>query len=241
VPIAGTPIGCKCLSAGQAWQGVDSPLAALWAGPSLFAVCRLLGFGLCLLLLTACEEREAPTRGQIMAFADHLLEREGWDWGPIERVWPPSPGPDDRRWWQIDYHGPTASGRLPVVLVDAASGWARLPPPDHRVRVPLQRVAPDEAEVVETPWQPEQGSWILLLERGGDEQRFAAEAEELNRLARATGLRPLFVAHHPRLGPAQLVYGWTGEHGIIPDQRIVAWLRRHRPGGTVLWVDLGGP
>ena len=188
-----------------------------------------------MLLLGCVEERVAPTRGQVSAFAEQFLLGQEWDWGPIERYWEPTEdGGRHGRYWQIDFHGPVSSGHAPILLVDAETGWVRLPPADYRRRVDIRpATTPARPAVVIAP-----GSWIHVLAEVEDTATAREQVQRLNERALADGLAPLFVVRAPRQGPPQLVYGWDGASGILRDGTVSAWLRQLGSWPQARWVDL---
>ena len=186
--------------------------------------------GLCALLtLVGCDPRQPVTRGQAAAIAGNLQLREGWAWGdPTDIQTPVTHG--GRLWWQVAYRG----GQ--VILVDAESGWARLPPDDYarrRAAVAEPTTTPPAAVVAE-------GRFLLVLVPAaeGDSAPQEREAARLNHLASQTGLYPLFGVHTDRLGRHALVYGWQGDRGIAQDDRVVEWVRLRTDHDHPAWVDL---
>lgn len=86
---------------------------------------------LCVLLVLAagCEPRRDIDRIQAVNLADHLQLREGLEWGaPVGHDAPTEASADGRRWWRIRYAA-APDGTPRFILVDAGSGWARLPRP----------------------------------------------------------------------------------------------------------------
>lgn len=185
------------------------------------------------LLIAGCESRPPLNRGQAVGSADNLQRERGLAWGdPEESLEPATAGTDGHRWWQLRYRD---GG---IILVDADSGWARLPPADYVARArAVPRPASDPAPVV-----IEEGSLVLRLtepaeiatEREGELER---EAARLNQLATRTGLHPLFSLRTDRQGRACLLYGWQGDRGIARDERVAEWVRLRTVYATA-WVDL---
>lgn len=185
------------------------------------------------LLIAGCESRPPINRGQAAGIADNLQRERGLAWGdPEESLEPAATGTDGHRWWQLRYRD---GG---IILVDADSGWARLPPPGYVARARAARGhALEPAPVI-----VEEGSLVLRLtepvelptEREGELER---EAARLNQLATQTGLHPLFSLRTDRQGRASLLYGWQGDRGIARDQRVTEWVRV-RTTYAPAWVDL---
>lgn len=182
---------------------------------------------LLLVLLCSCDEQRgaapAIARGQAMAYADHLVDHRRLEWGPIIQVWEPAPMPGLRGvWWQIDYRpGETVRS----VLVDAESGWARLPPDD----APLRRRA--------AGLSPVPGNWILLLEEPQvDDGEGPTRVAALNDLL-SEDLEPLVSLRQLPDGRTQAVYGWREGRGMVRDARIAERIQR-RLGRAVQWRNL---
>lgn len=198
-----------------------------------------------LLLTAACDTRPPIGQVEVVRYADDLLRREGLWWGsPIEILRPELADPEDRRWWQLRYAegavtGPgTAATASRVVLVDAATGWARLPPAGHPIRVPA--IGKPSAAA---PVTVQEGPFVLLVsepatmapERRAELER---EASRLNAMGTEGGLYPLFSVRTDRQGRSALVYGWQGDRGIQREARVGDWLQARTPYGVGTWVDL---
>ncbi len=179
------------------------------------------------LLLCACDQQRSDTpaivRGQAMAHADHLVEYRRLDWGPIITTWEPAPVPGLRGvWWQIDYRpGETVRS----VLVDAESGWARLPPD----AVPLRRQA--------SGLTPVSGHWIIVLEDPQVEDGSGPARVEALNAQLAGDIEALVSLRRLPDGRVQAVYGWRDGTGIQRDARIAERIQR-RLGQPVRWRDL---
>ena len=186
------------------------------------------------LSLTSCEQREPLSQGLVMAQADVFIEDKGWQWGPIRQVWQPAleSGGESAaeirgsRWWQVDFHGPHQDGLLPIVLVDADTGWVRLPPADYQ---------PRQSRLPETSLQA--GSYVLVLEGATDD--LVEERDRLNAQAESDGHVPLFVIRESRRHGKQLVYGWNGSNGLALDPSIRAWVVAQASWADVYWLGLG--
>ena len=98
--------------------------------------CALPVLAASLLASVSCEHRAPLTQGEAVGIADNLQRREGVAWGEPTEVLPPGDyDAQGKRWWQLRYQ-PAADGVVRIILVDAATDWARLPPPGYVVRVP---------------------------------------------------------------------------------------------------------
>ena len=78
------------------------------------------------------ERRAWWSRPLAIANADAKVLREQLNWGPVDRVFEPAAW---RRHVVADQLSSTSRRRPRLVLVDANSGWARLPPADYQPRV----------------------------------------------------------------------------------------------------------
>jgi hypothetical protein len=188
-----------------------------------------------LLLLNACDSRPPIVRSEVGSLAQNLQVREGLAWGDPTDLQPPAPF-EGHRWWQVAYAG----GQ--VILVDADSGWARLPPPGYAIRrTPAASTAPATAQAA--PVTVSEGSWILVVEPSrrrepADLADLEREASRLNALAGQTALYPLFSVRTDHQGRSALVYGWQGDRGIAQDPRITTWLGQRTAHRDHRWVDL---
>ncbi len=185
-----------------------------------------------LLLLAACESRPPVNRGQVVAIADNVQRMQSVNWGDPQEVLPPVPGPDGRSWWQVRYR----DGHL--VLVDADSGWGRLPPADYEPRVRMRPTTTPAGGGAVT----EEGSLVLRLSEpavldGEAAGRLEREAVRLNDLATHNGLQPLFSVRSDRQQRSMLLYGWQGDRGIARDDQVSAWIRS-RTTYQPTWIDL---
>jgi hypothetical protein len=159
-------------------------------------------------------------------------------WGEATEVLSPlEADAQNRFWWQIRYH-PGKDGLPRIILVDAKTGWARLPPPDYRIRLPPPpKVSSNE------PLQVSEGSYILVIlpniDANEERQREAnREVMRLNALATNTGMSPLFSLRAARDGRSSLIYGWRNDGGIKQDKRIVEWLTLRTPYRDPVWENL---
>ncbi len=201
----------------------------------------ILAVSVLVALLVGCEPRQSLGQGEAVAVADNFQRREGVSWGsPLEVLPPASPDASGHRWWQMRYAdevGGPHGGR--IVVVDADSGWARLPPPGYALRVASSATRPSAAN----PVTVQEGRFILLVtppaqvapEREAELER---EAARLNALGGETGLFPVFSLRKDRDGRTALVYGWQGDRGIARDERVSEWLRARTPYGDGTWIDL---
>lgn len=191
------------------------------------------------LLTPGCLEREPPGEGQVLAMAEALLRHRGLAWGPVTGVWPPgSPDADGRRWWQVDFHDHQGR-RDPVVLVDADTGWARLPYPGETVRFGIAPVrSRDRDRPATPPVTGDAGTWILVVSTHAAGVDLEAEARRLNRRAERSSLRPLFAVRVTRRGARQVVYGWNGRHGIARDDLVAQYLDRWGEPQPIGWENL---
>ena len=183
------------------------------------------------LSLAACETRQPITRGQAASIGDNVQRQYGLAWGDPEEVLPPAPGADGHRWWQLRY----ADGHF--ILVDADSGWGRLPAEGYRPRMRAVAAHTTSASVVE------EGSLVLRLSepvaRDPDgEGELEREAARLNVLAAQTGLHPLFSLRKDREGRSSLLWGWQGDRGVARDEHAVEWVRLRTTYSGPEWVDL---
>jgi hypothetical protein len=188
--------------------------------------------------LAGCENRDPLGRAQVVALADHLQRRDGFDWGqPIEVISAGEADARGRSWWQVRYPD-GGDGVARVILVDADSGWARLPPAGYRLRT-----TPAGSPSSERPVETSRGSFVLLVtppEAASADRETALDREtvRLNELARNTGLGSLFSLRHGRDGRIGIIFGWHDEHGIARDERVVEWLTVRTPHRGFVWEDL---
>lgn len=194
---------------------------------------------LALLLLAGCQQPRPPlSPGQAANCADSLLLNERLSWGEAGEILPPD-GADSagRRWWQVRYKsGPDGVPRL--VLVDDQTRWARLPPADW-----VPRVTVNTPHASPVPERLLAGPWILAVvgpevEPAEQRARRLVDANELNQLARQTGLVPAFSVREQRDGGVQLVYGWQGDGGMARDEHVREWLHLRTRWRTSVWIDL---
>jgi hypothetical protein len=193
---------------------------------------------LLLSVFIGCEERRTMNRAQAVSNAAHLQLRDDLKWGePIEVLAPVEIDANKQAWWQVRYH-PGQNGQTRILLVDANSGWARLPPPDYRVRLP-----PAPKPSATAPVTMREGSSILIIVPFIDAgesalARTTREVERLNILASETGLLPRFGVRKHRDGRHSLIYGWDNERGIEKDERITQWLNLRTPYRNAVWENL---
>jgi len=193
---------------------------------------RVVSLAVVALVLVGCDPRPPITRTQVGVIADNLQRRDGMAWGDPRDIQPPAEFAG-HRWWQVTY----ANGQ--VILVDADSGWARLPMEGYAIRrpaAPLTVATPVPAVVTE-------GSWVLVIEPSvrrsvTEEGALEREATRLNALATRTGLVPLFSVRVDRKGQSALVYGWQGDRGIAQDPSLEAWLTLRTEHRAPRWIDL---
>ncbi len=194
-----------------------------------------------LLALGACEARAPLTQGEVTGIADHLQLRENLSWGEASEVLLAAPNPaDGKAWWQVRYHD-APDGAARVILVDDASGWARLPLPGY-----VLRLTPNAKPGVSAPVAAAEGTFVLVLtpvEAVDQTRRTVLEREvvRLNALSGGNGLVPLFSLRRGRDDVVSIVYGWQGDQGIAKDERVVAWITARTPYHTPRWIDLTTP
>jgi hypothetical protein len=197
---------------------------------------------LAVLSLLSCEHRAPLTPGQAVGLADTFQRREGLAWGEPIEVLTPAADADvlGHRWWQLRYAS-AGGGAARVVVVDDATGWARLPPPGY-----LVRVAPTGKPGAANPVVVADGHSVLAvvpLAPADAERRTALEREvvRLNALAGESGLMPLFSLKDGGEGRFGIVYGWQGDRGIARDDRVIDWMNARTPYRGCAWVDLTQP
>ncbi len=200
---------------------------------SLLAVLVLAGSG--------CEHRAPLGEAEVLSQAESLQREGGLFWGsPVEVLPPAAPDADGHCWWQLRYTdgslGP-ADDRL--ILVDSITGWARLPFPGYRRRVPVVSAS----GMPLAPVTVADGPAVLLLTTPAIIGQLAIdrldhEAANLNALGAGSGIYPLFSVRTDEQGRSCLVYGWQGDRGIQRDTRVSAWTSLHSSYGTGTWVDL---
>lgn len=190
------------------------------------------------LLVAGCEDRAPITRAQVVSNAYNLQLRDGLVWGDaIEELPPAEADEHGRRWWQIRYR-PGPAGEVRIMLVDGESGWARQPPAGY---VPRLTQAPKATG--DQPLTVAEGPYVLVVTPAkalDAEQRRALEHEilRLNALATNTGLMPLFSLREQRDQQLSLIYGWSHDHGIAREPRVVDWLTLRTPYREPVWEDL---
>jgi len=199
----------------------------------------LVAITLLTLTMVGCGEPRQPiVRATAVNAADDYQRLEGCGWAdPIDVLAPDVPAAQGRSWWQVRYpDGP--EGRLRIILVDGATGWARLPPADYRVRVsnpvlptaaPLTMLREGTAILVVVEPAPAEPALVGTLER---------ECARLNALASRSNRWPAFAAKRDAQGRIALVYGWQGDRGTVQDNAISDWLAAHTDYGPGRWVDL---
>jgi hypothetical protein len=216
--------------------------------------CVALVFAVGVLVCTGCErgdpsgqsaafvhphERRAWwSRPLAIANADAKVFREQLPWGPVDRVFEPAAWRNGM-WWQINYHPPAGEEGPCLVLVDANSGWARLPPADYHPRVMASAGSPasnQRAVPVGAPEAP-RGSWLLQIDADAFRDDLPALAHAINDMARGQGLPALAIV---RQAPTpHVVYGWQGEYGMAYDPALQHWLAQAQPSWRTVWIDLG--
>ena len=191
-----------------------------------------------LFLITGCEERPPISRAQVVSNAAHLQLRDEIKWGEAIEVLQPGPmDANNKLWWQLRYH-PGADGLNRIIIVDANSGWARLPPPDYQVRLP-----PPTKTSGENPENIYRGTYIVVILPGADpgdksQMELEREVRRLNALANNTGLPPLFSLRPTRDGRQSLIYGWSNNQGIERHDRVITWLTVRTPYRDPQWENL---
>ena len=98
-----------------------------------------------------CREGRQPlNHGEVVAIANHYQIHEGVAWGePSEVLDPVSPDEQGHSWWQVRYpDGP--AGETRIILVDALSGWSRVPWPGYAVR--KKAIGDDRRSLVATAY-----------------------------------------------------------------------------------------
>lgn len=189
------------------------------------------------LVFAGCEHRLPINRGMAAGIADNVQRSQGLSWGdPIEVLTPTTPDADGHRWWQMRYAG----GELRLIIVDAESGWGRLPPAGYVPRGRPQPPLPPQLSAA----MVQDGSVIYALTipaafddagRGNLER----EAARLNSLAAKTDLHPLFSVHTDHSGRVALIYGWQGDRGMARDEHVAQWVAlRTGYAPTAQWMDL---
>ncbi len=196
----------------------------------------IAGFVIAGLVLAGCESRPPLNRGNAVAAADSLLIRDHHSWGnPSEVLRPGAADAHGHRWWQVRYPA-GGSGTDRIVLVDDATGWARLAPPGYRPSV-VARSRPVDPAAVELV----SGEFVLLVapeQPAERESEMRIDVAELNRLASRTGLFPAFSLRQERDGRATIVYGWADGHGMLRDESVRDWLALRTRFTDSRWVDL---
>ena len=187
------------------------------------------------MLVAGCDPRPPIERFQVGAIAANLQVRDGLTWGDPRDIQPPALW-NGHRWWQVSY-GPER-----IILVDADSGWARLPGPGYVPRHGAVQAPPTLRQATAV----NEGSWILVVAPSAvradqDVSALEREVARLNALAGQTGLHPLFSVRTDQQGRTALVYGWQGDRGIAQDARVDDWLRLRTDHRDVRWVDLLPP
>lgn len=195
-----------------------------------------------LALQCGCESRPVITRGLAAGIADNVQRTQGVNWGdPIEVLPPTAPDAAGHAWWQLRYAaGPGQSVDDRLIVVDADSGWGRLPPAGYVPRGRPQPPPPAQG----TASMLQDGSFLycLTVPVVTDEAAQAAlerEAARLNALAAQTDLHPLFSVRVDRSGRATLLYGWQGDRGMARDEHVAQWVAlRTTYAPTAQWTDL---
>ena len=186
------------------------------------------------------ERRAWWSRPLAIANADAQVHKLRLSWGPVNRVYDPAPWREGM-WWQVDYHPPSGEKGPCVIIVDANSGWARLPPADYAIRVQVNPGSPaasptDSKAIAEAPTRrAPRGSWVLEVQSDAQTD-LAVLADELNALAAQRDLPALAVVRQ-RPQP-RVVYGWQGDYAMERDEGLQHWLRLERPSWTTRWLDL---
>lgn len=195
-----------------------------------------------IVLLAGCQQPRPPLSPGLAAnCADSLLLHEHLAWGEADEILPPDGADaDGNRWWQVAYK-PGSDGAVRIVLVEDQTRWARLPPAGY-----VPRVRPDAPNPATGEQRLVAGTWILDVRGGGPEgadqrARRVVDANDLNQLARRTGLVPAFSVRELRDGRVQLVYGWQGTEGMGRDEAVRDWLRLRTRWQDSAWIDLSAP
>ena len=198
---------------------------------------RALHVGMVIVSLAGCVAPAPITRGAAAGIADNVQRAHSMSWGdPIEVLPPSTPDADGHRWWQVRYAGTPAR----LIIIDADTGWGRLPSSDYVPRGQLQPPPPVDGRAPLV----QEGSFIYCLTAPtvADEAgviQLDREAARLNALAGTTDLYPLFSVRTDRSGRSSLIYGWQGDRGMARDEHVAQWVAvRTTYAATAQWSDL---
>jgi hypothetical protein len=191
-----------------------------------------------LMLLVGCVAPPPIARGAAAGIADNVQRAHSLDWGdPVEVLPPSAPDAQGHCWWQLRYAGTPPR----LILVDAETGWGRLPSADY---VPRGQVHMPPSPLPARAPMLQDGSFIYCLkppaELGdGGVAELEREAARLNALAATTNLYPLFSVRTDHAGKSALIYGWQGDRGMAQDERLGQWIAlRTAYAPTAYWSDL---
>ena len=201
---------------------------------------RILQIGLAFVAIAGagCVAPAPISRGAAAGIADNVQRAHSMNWGDPVEVLPPSP-PDAQghRWWQVRYAGTPAR----LIIIDADTGWGRLPPADY---VPRGQPQPPPPVTAGRAPLVSEGSFIYCLTAPVELPEAALaelerEAARLNALAATTDLYPLFSVRTDRSGRSSLIYGWQGDRGMVRDDHVAQWVAvRTTYAPTATWSDL---
>lgn len=197
-----------------------------------------LGLVFVLLMVVGCVAPAPISRGAAAGIADNVQRAHSMNWGDPVEVLPPSP-PDahGHRWWQVRYAGTPAR----LIIIDADTGWGRLPPADY---VPRGQPQPPLPPTTGRAPMLLEGSFIYCLTAPAEVSADASaeldrEAARLNALAATTDLYPMFSVRTDRSGRSSLIYGWQGDRGMARDEHVAQWVAvRTTYAATAQWSDL---
>ena len=200
--------------------------------------CLTCGSVFVALLTVGCVAPPPISRGAAAGIADNVQRAHSMNWGdPVEVLPPSAPDAQGHRWWQVRYPGTPPR----LILIDADSGWGRLPPADYVARGQAQ-VPPSPAAA--RPPMLQDGSFIYCLTAPAEADAAAVaelerEAARLNALAATTDLYPLFSVRTDRSQRSALIYGWQGDRGMARDEHVAQWVAlRTTYAPTAVWSDL---
>lgn len=203
--------------------------------PAIMTTIVRLFFVIAILGLCACEDPRIPlAEGQVLAIADMRLEHmQITNWGTAREVLKPvEPDESGRYLWTVHYPaGP--EDELRVIFVNEYTQWAhtRTGKKGSAETVKLQPRSTAVAEQL----QMQEGSMILIIAEDAHKD-FTQEAQRLNILAQATGLLPQFSVRTFTAG-SQLIYGWTGEHGMQKNKYVDEWMELRTEYTDSRWLN----
>lgn len=199
-----------------------------------------VGSAFAVLVMVGCVSPPPISRGAAAGIADNVQRAHSMNWGdPVEVLPPSAPDAQGHRWWQVRYTG--SPPRL--IIIDADTGWGRLPPADYVPRGHVQPPPPVAGVAGRAPMLLE-GSFIYCLTAPAEVPDAAVaelerEAARLNALAATTDLYPMFSVRTDRSGRTSLIYGWQGDRGMARDEHVAQWVAvRTTYAATAQWSDL---